>query len=113
MKKIGYVAGLLAIFFCMITASVYAQSYKMFTGSANQQVVFGTASLGSGSVTVSVLPSGTVTAACGNFNALSGSNTATLKVTFSGGNITLNSYNTEGIQSTASVQCSYIAAGTP
>ena len=113
-KTCLYTIGLAALLFVLFAGQGFAQSYKMLAPSSNQQEFYGVATLIAGSVTVSALPTGTVTAATAslNTNFKTGTGTPQLVVTKSGGSITIQAYDEAGINTAATATVFYIGAGS-
>lgn len=109
-----YTAGLAALLIALFTGQAFAQTYKMIAPATNQQQFYGVATLVAGSVSVSVLPTGTVTAATAslNTNFRTGTGTPKLVVTASGGSITIKAYDDTGLNTTATATVFYNGAGS-
>lgn len=114
MRNIFFGAGLAALLIALFAGQGYAQSYKMLAPSGNQQEFYGVATLVAGSVSVSVLPTGTVTAATASLNTgfRTGTGTPELIVTKSGGSITIQAYDDTGINTVATATVFYNGAGS-
>ncbi|GJQ23578.1 hypothetical protein BIY37_04770 [Candidatus Brocadia sapporoensis] len=114
MKKIGYLAGILAILL-IPAGGAHAQSYKLMTTDAGQKLFFGSTTLGVGSKTVNVLPTGTVTSAVAAVSQglQSGTDTVRLVVTKSKGNITIQAYSAVGTNTSSTAIVDYMGVGTP
>lgn len=91
-----------------------AEPFKMLAPSSGQQMFYGSATLGNGSATVSVLPGGTVTAATATLNSdfTTGTATPRLAVTKSGGSITIQAYDEGGVNTTSSAKVFYTGGGS-
>jgi hypothetical protein len=117
MKKIFKVAlllGIIALLPPMFAVSTYAQSYKMMAPAAGQQMFYGETTLGDGSKTVNVLPSGTVTAATATLSSgfTPGTTTPRLAVTKSGGSIVIQAFDDTGTNTTSSAKVFYTGGGS-
>lgn len=111
--------GLATLLIALFAGQGYAQSYKMLAPSSNQQEFYGVATLIAGSVSVSVLPTGTVSAGVAslntNFKVGAGAGTVgtpKLIVTQSGGTITIQAYDENGINTSATATVFYNGAGS-
>ena len=107
-------AGLAALLIVLFAGQSYAQTYKMIAPSSNQQEFYGVTTLVAGSATVSVLPTGTVTAATATLASgfTPGTTTPHLAVTKSGGNITIQAYDDTGTNTTSAAVVNYNGAGS-
>lgn len=106
--------GLAALLITLFASQSFAQSYKMLAPSNNQQQFYGVATLVAGSVSVNVLPTGTVSSATAslNTNFRTGTGTPELVVTASGGSITIQAYDDTGLNTTATATVFYSGAGS-